>query len=239
MDILIADDHPVIREGLKDIIESHAGMAVVAQAKDAHQALELARRVHWDVAVIDYSMPGMSGSDLVKQIKRCHPGRPVLIVSVHREAEQGVEALQAGAAGYLNKESAVDQLLCAIAKVVAGGRYISPVLAERLADQFARGSERPLHENLSDRELLVMPLLASGRSIKDISEELKLSSSTISTYRSRIFRKLCLVRKTDLVRYAIRHQIIDDTPAPDAEWTSRVSPLFRGASAESTLPPSR
>ncbi len=216
MNILIADDHPVIREGLKDIIESDSAMTVVAQARDAHQALELARRIAWDVAVVDYSMPGPSGVELVKDMKRCHPGRPVLVLSVYPEEVQGIQVLKAGASGYLSKESASEQLVFAITKVAAGGKYISPQLAERLAGELARHAERPAHETLSEQEHRVMPLLTSGKTIKEISEEFHLSPSTISTYRARIFRKLGVAHGADLVRYAIRNQILSELPPPAA-----------------------
>ena len=213
MRILIADDHPVIREGLKNIIESHEAMTVVGEAKDADQALELASRLNWDVAVVDYSMPGRAGADLVKEIKRCHPGRPVLVLSVHPEEIQGVQVLKAGASGYLNKEGAAEELIIAIKKVASGGKYVGPKLAERLVDDLALNAERPVHEMLSDRECRVMPLLASGKKIKEISEELYLHPSTISTYRARILRKLGLERNSDLIRYAIKHRMIrDDAP---------------------------
>ncbi len=206
MKVLIADDHPVIREGVTQIIESQADMKVVAQAKDADQVVEAARRADWEVAVVDYSMPGADGSELIRRLKADYPRRPVVVLSVHPEEIQGLEAIKAGASGYVNKESAADELVLAIRKVACGGKYIGPKLAERIAIEFAQGRTRAVDERLSNREFFVMPLLATGRTIKEISEELSLSPNTISTYRLRIFRKLGLRNNSELVRYVIRSQ---------------------------------
>ncbi len=211
MEILVADDHPVVRSGLKEIIESRAGMSVVAEARDADEAIELARRVSWDVAVVDYSMPGCkAGVELVKELKRQHPTRPVLVLSMHPENPHGIRSIKAGASGYLNKQSAVDELVTAISKVAAGGRYITPKLGEELANDLMDVAGRPAHETLSDRERKVMRYLAYGTSIKDIGKALFLSPSAVSTYRGRVLRKLKIANNTELVRYTLEHAMVDE-----------------------------
>lgn len=207
MNILIADDHPVVRQGLKQMLTTDS-MTVVGEAKDGHEALHLARTLEWDVAVLDYSMPGRSGLEVLSELKREFPDRPVLILSMHPEELHARRVLKTGAAGYMNKESAGEELAAAIRKVSNGGKYVSASLAEKLAMELAPDTEKPLHEILSDREYRVMWLLASGKPIKQIARELFLSPSTISTYRARILTKLNLGTNADLVRYASQHQII-------------------------------
>lgn len=209
MKVLIADDHPVVRHGLKQILALDPGVVVVGEAKNGNEALELARRLEWDVAILDYSMPGRSGLELIKEIKREHPKRPVLILSMHPEELHATRVLKAGGAGYINKESVSEELMAAISKVVGGGKYVSPALAERLAVELAPDTQKPLHETLSDREYRVMWLLASGKPIKQIAKELFLSPSTVSTYRARILLKLQLANNAQLVQYAIRHRLAE------------------------------
>ncbi len=207
--ILIADDHPVVREGLKQILASDPEMMMVGDSKDGNEALELARRLEWDVAVLDYAMPGRTGLDVLKEIKRDYPERPVLILSIYPEDLHATRVLRAGGAGYLNKESAGADLVNAIRKVMRGGKYVSPSLAEKLAFELAPNALKPLHEKLSDREYRVMWLLASGKHINEIAAELFLSPSTVSTYRARILRKLGLTTNADLVHYAIKNHLIE------------------------------
>lgn len=209
MRILIADDHPVVRQGLKQILTAEPDFSVVGEAKDGNEALQLARTLEWDVAVLDYAMPGRNGIDLLKEIKREFPARPVLILSMYPEELHATRVLKAGGAGFLNKETAGDELTAAIRKVAHGGRYVSPSLAEKIAVDLGHDSSRPLHESLSDREYRVLWLLASGRPINDIAAELFLSPSTISTYRARVLKKLGLATNADLVQYAIKHRIIE------------------------------
>jgi len=209
MRVLIADDHPVVRHGLKQILASESNLSVVGEAKNGNEALEMARQLDWDVAVVDYSMPGMSGLELLKEFKREHPNRPVLILSMYPEEVHATRVLKAGAAGYLNKASACEELAHAIRKIAGGGKYISPSLAEKMVFELGPDARKPLHEELSDREYRVMWLLASGKQVKQIAKEMFLSASTISTYRSRIFRKLQLTSNAGLVRYAIKHQLMD------------------------------
>ena len=208
MKVLIADDHPVVRHGLKQILALDPGLELVGEAKNGNEALDLARRLQWDVAVLDYSMPGKSGLDLIKELKSEYPQRPVLVLSMHPEELHATRVLKAGGAGYVNKESASEELTAAIRKVFAGGKYVSPALAERLAFELAPGAQKPLHETLSDREYRVMWLLASGKQVHQISKEMGISPSTVSTYRTRILKKLRLTTNAELVRYAISHKLV-------------------------------
>ena len=208
MRILIADDHPVVRRGLRDIVANEPDMTVVGEAQNGDEAIEMARKLGWDVAVLDYSMPGCSGADLVKEVKRHHPERPVLVLSVLPEEVHAGQVLKAGGAGYINKASANEDLTSAIRKVVSGGKYVSAAFAERLATELAEGGDKPPHNLLSDREYRVMWLIASGKQINEIAEEMSLSPSTISTYRARILRKLELSNNAALVRYAVKYRLI-------------------------------
>ena len=206
--VLIADDHPVVRRGLRDIVSSEDDMTVVGEAKTGDEALELARKLEWDVAVLDFSMPGCSGADLVRELNLRHPERPVLVLSILPEDVHAGQVFKAGGAGYINKASANEDLTGAIRKVVNGGKYVSAAFAEKLATELADGSQRPPHDLLSDREYRVMWLIASGKQITEIAAEMSLSPSTISTYRARILRKLQLSSNAALVRYAIRYRLI-------------------------------
>ncbi|HKA39259.1 MAG TPA: response regulator transcription factor [Burkholderiales bacterium] len=209
MKVLIADDHPVVRHGLKQILATDSDMTVVGEAKNGNEALELARRLEWDVAVLDYSMPGRSGLELLAEMKREFPQRPVLVLSMHPEELHARRVLKAGGAGYMNKESAGEELAAAIRKVVTGGKYVSAALAERLAVELAPEAQKPPHETLSDREYRVMWMLASGKPINRIAKEMFLSPSTVSTYRVRILRKLGLSSNAELVQYAVKHQLVE------------------------------
>jgi len=209
MRILIADDHPLVRQGLKQLLAAEPDMAVVGEAKNADETLELARSLEWDVLILDYSMPGGNGLVVLKEIKRSYPRRPVLILSMHPEDSIAISVLRAGAAGYINKECASEELTVAIRKAVSGGKYVSTSLAEKLALELEDGTRARPHESLSDREYRVMWMLASGKSITHIAEELFLSPNTISTYRIRILKKLKLEHNADLVRYAIKHRLME------------------------------
>jgi DNA-binding NarL/FixJ family response regulator len=209
MKILIADDHPVVRHGLKKILATDAELTVVGEAKNCQEAADLARKIEWDVAILDYSMPGRSGIDLLKEIKLQHPERPVLVLSMYPEELHATRVLKAGGAGYMNKDSAGEELIAAIRKIRKGGKYISPTLADKLAADLTIGDDKPLHESLSDREYRVMWLLASGKAISQIAEEMFLSPSTISTYRSRVLKKLNVANNAALVQYAIKNQLLE------------------------------
>jgi two-component system, NarL family, invasion response regulator UvrY len=209
MNILIADDHTVVRQGLKQILAAEPDMSVVGEAKNFGETLEAVRNVDWDVLILDYSMPGGNGLQVLKEIKHAYPARPVLILSMHPEDAIAISALRAGAAGYINKECASEELTVAIRKAVSGKKYVSTSLAEKLALELEAGSEGLPHESLSDREYRVMWMIASGKSISNIAEELILSPNTVSTYRIRILKKLKLDSNTDLVRYAMKHGLVE------------------------------
>jgi DNA-binding NarL/FixJ family response regulator len=208
MRILIADDHPVVRQGVKQIIESEPGFAVAAEATNGEEAMSLAREVDWDLAVLDYAMPGRCGLELIGDFRREFPERSVLVLSMYEEDVHAAAVLTAGGSGWVSKESAPQELATAIKRVAAGGRYVSEGLAESLAAGLNSDFHRAPHEKLSDREYRVMWLLASGNPINDIARELQLHPSTVSTYRSRVLSKLGLATNADLVRYAIRQQLI-------------------------------
>lgn len=207
--IVIADDHSVVRQGLKQILAAEPDMLVVGEAKDFNETLEVVRDVAWDVLILDYSMPGGNGLQVLKKIKHSYPRRPVLILSMHPEDQIAISALRAGAAGYISKESASEELTVAIRKAISGKKYVSATLAEKMAVELEEGSEGLPHESLSDREYRVMWLLASGKSITHIAEELALSPNTVSTYRIRILKKLKLENNADLVRYAVKHGLTE------------------------------
>jgi two-component system, NarL family, invasion response regulator UvrY len=209
MNILIADDHTVVRQGLKQILAAEPDMSVVGEAKNFGETLEAVRNVDWDVLILDYSMPGGNGLQILKEIKHAYPARPVLILSMHPEDAIAISALRAGAAGYINKECASEELTVAIRKAISGKKYVSASLAEKLALELEAGSEGLPHESLSDREYRVMWMIASGKSISNIAEELILSPNTVSTYRIRILKKLKLDSNTDLVRYAMKHGLVE------------------------------
>jgi len=209
MRILIADDHPIVRHGLKQVLASDPDLVVVGEATNGDEALELARTLEWDLAILDFSMPGRSGFDLLDDMKREFPGRPVLILSIHAEQLHAARVLKAGGAGYITKESAPQELTKAVRKLAGGGKYVSPALAELLASELASDAGRQLHERLSDREYRVMWLLATGKQINEIAKEMVLRPSTVSTYRTRILRKLGLRNNAELVHYAVRQRLVE------------------------------
>jgi DNA-binding NarL/FixJ family response regulator len=207
--ILIADDHPVVRKGLKDIIQATPDMTVSGEASDGQEVLENVRKIDFDVVVLDIAMPGRSGLDILKELKSGKPELPVLILSIHPEEQYAVRVLKAGASGYLTKDSAPDELITAIRKVSGGKKYISASLAEKLAYDLEIGAEKPLHETLSDREYDVMCRIASGKTVKEIAEQLYLSVKTISTYRARILEKMRMKNNAELTHYAIKHELVE------------------------------
>ncbi len=207
--VLVADDHAVVREGIKRIIAETADMVVAGEAVNGWEVLEKARGGDYDVVVLDISMPGKNGMEILKELKRECPGVPVLILSMHSEEQYALRALRAGASGYVTKESAPDELIEALEKVLRGSKYITPTLAERLVLDIGVGSEESLHEKLSDRESQVLCLLAEGKTINQIGQELCLSAKTISTYRSRIMQKMAMKTNAQLIRYAIKQGLVD------------------------------
>ncbi len=209
MKILIADDHPVVRQGLRQMLAAETDLTVVGEAKNGNEVVELSRRIAWDVAVLDYNMPGRSGLELVKDLRHRFPGRAVLILSMYPEDRYAVRALKAGAAGYVTKDSAPEELVNAIRKVAKGGKYVSPALAERLASALESGGGKLLHEALSDREYQVMWMIASGKTVRQIADSLCLSPNTVSTHRTRILRKMQMKNNAELMHYAMLHKLVD------------------------------
>jgi two-component system invasion response regulator UvrY len=206
---LIADDHAVVRRGLRQIILEEIPGSEVGEAQNAAEALNLVRKETWDAAILDISMPGGSGLDLIKDVRLLSPRLPLLVLSMYPEDQFAVRVLKAGANGYLTKESASDQLIVALHKVISGGTYVSPSLAESLVFGLRVDSSRPPHELLSDREFQVMRMLASGETPTKVAEELFLSVKTVSTYRTRILEKLQLKTSAELTRYAIDNNLVD------------------------------
>jgi two-component system invasion response regulator UvrY len=204
--ILIADDHPIVRKGLKQILSDESDIAAVVEAQNSGEVLELVTQQHWDAVVLDITMPGRSGLEILSELKRVNPKLPVLILSIYPEDQFGVRALKAGADGYMNKESAPDELVNAIRKIIGGGRYVSPTLAEKLA--FVVGSKTASRDNLSLREHQVMLMLVSGKTLSEIAEEISLSVKTVSTYRTRILEKLNLKNNSELILYAVKNGLV-------------------------------
>jgi DNA-binding NarL/FixJ family response regulator len=207
--VLVADDHAVVRRGLRQMLAETGDIEVAAEAATAAEALELVRRERFDVAVTDLSLPGRGGLDLLRDLKSERPDLPVLILSVHPEDQYAVRALKAGAAGYLTKESPPEILVEAVRRAAAGGRYVTPGVAERLAQHVDTAREREPHEGLSDREHQVFRLLAGGRTVSQIGDELNLSVKTVSTYRARILEKMGLDNNAQLMQYAFRRGLIE------------------------------
>jgi DNA-binding NarL/FixJ family response regulator len=206
--VLVADDHAVVRRGLLQILEEAPDMVTAGEAGSGREVLRAIREQHYDVLVLDIAMPQGDGLDVLRQLQTLKPDLPVLILSMYPERQYALRALMAGAAGYMTKESAPDELTAAIRQVAQGKRYITPSLAETLADRLAEPTKGELHESLSNREFQVMRLLATGRTISDIAQELSLSTKTISTYRARILEKLKLESTADIIRYAIERGLV-------------------------------
>ena len=213
--VVIADDHQILREGLTQLLQAAGDLQVIAEAADGHQALELVRTRDFDVLLLDMSMPGKSGVDLIRQVKSERPRLRILVLSMHEEHQYAVRAIRAGASGYLTKESAAGELVAAIRKVAGGRAFISAEVAERLAHEAMPHSEGPPHTTLSDREFQVFRLLVNGRSVTDIAEALHLSSKTVSTHKARLMEKLGIENNADLVHYAVKHRLRDDPNRPD------------------------
>ncbi len=208
MKVLIVDDHAIVRRGMISLLQEHFKGVVIGEAGDAREGLEVMRSDEWDVAVVDISMPGRSGLELIQDIKRDRPALPILVVSSQSEEDYALRALKSGAAGFVSKQSASDILVSAVERVYSGRRFISAALAERLAGALAGDSPATSHESLSNRELQVLQLIASGKTIKEISSDLALSEKTVATYRSRISEKMGLSTNVDLTRYAMQNGLV-------------------------------
>jgi two-component system invasion response regulator UvrY len=205
--VLIIDDHALLRDGLKRLIAQHFRSVRIGEAGDGATGISMAEKEEWDVVILDISLPGQSGVEVLKQIKTLRPAAKILILTMHPESQYAVRVLKAGASGYLTKETAGQEMVGAINKVLAGGKYVSSTLAERLASSLGVPDKAP-HELLSDREYQVMRMLAMGKTVKEISYELKLSVKTISTYRTRIMEKFNFKTTADVVRYALEEKLI-------------------------------
>jgi two-component system, NarL family, invasion response regulator UvrY len=209
MKILIADDHEVLRRGLKDILAEEFGDLRVGEARNAQETLEAGRKQAWDIVLLDIKMPGRSGLEVLEELKKLHPKTPVLMVSAFPEADYALRAFKLGASGYVSKEGASDELLAAVRKALAGGRYVTPALAEKLAATLSGETAVAPHETLSNRELEVLRLIAAGKTLKEAAAELNLSEKTIGTYRLRLSKKMGLSSNVELARYALQHHLAD------------------------------
>jgi two-component system invasion response regulator UvrY len=207
--MIIADDHPIVRAGMKQIISEASDMVVADEASDGHKLLNKIRKENFDVVILDLTMPHMDGLDVLKQLRIEKPKLPVIILSIHPESQYALRVLKAGASGYVTKTSAPDELINAIRKVCRGGKYISPSIAEKLALQLDTHFKEMPHEALSDREYQVLCMLASGKTVTEIADELSLSAKTVSTYRSRILEKMDMKNNAELIHYAVQNKLVD------------------------------
>jgi DNA-binding NarL/FixJ family response regulator len=214
--IVVADDHTIVREGLKQLLSVTPDLSVVGEAKNGHEVLERVRALDFDVLLLDMSMPGKSGIELIKQVRAEKPKLRVLVLSMHEEEQYAVRAIKAGASGYLTKESATVQLVSAIRKVASGGAFITESVAQQLALGAMPQSDGPPHGVLSDREFQVFRELVSGKTVSDIAAELNLSVKTVSTHKARIMQKMNMSNPAELIRYAIHHRLVDDPDAGSA-----------------------
>lgn len=212
--VLLADDHAVVRAGLREILADTGDIRVAGEATNGQEALARVREQEFDVAVLDMSMPGRNGIELIKLVKAEKPGIRILVLSMHSEAQYAVRAIRAGASGYLGKESAADELVAAIRRIAGGGAYVSPETAERLALDAGRASNAPPHTLLSDREYQVFQLIANGATVGEIARQLSLSVKTVSTHKTRILEKMGLANQAELIRYALEHKLLDGPGGP-------------------------
>lgn len=209
MRILIADDQAIVRDGVKKILGEQPGEATYGEARTAQEALRLVREENWDIVVLDISLGGRSGLEVLKELKQIRPKLPVLILTMYSEEHYAYRAFKAGAAGYITKDISRAELVKAINKVINGGRYVSLAFAEKMVFDIEKGTDRPPHEALSDREFEVMSLIALGKTVNEIAEMLSLSDKTISTYRARILKKMGMNTNAELTRYAIKNKLVD------------------------------
>ena len=207
--VVIADDHQILREGLKQLLQAAGDLEVVGEAGDGFEVLDRVRRDEFDVLLLDMSMPGKSGVELIKQVKSEKPKLRILVLSMHEEQQYAVRAIRAGASGYLTKESASRQLVDAIRKIAAGGAFISAEVAQQLALGAMPGAQGPLHAALSDREYQVFMLIAEGKSVSDIAAQLNLSVKTVSTHKANVLQKMNMTTTGELIRYAIANKLVE------------------------------
>jgi len=209
MRILIADDHPIFRAGLKEILGKEKEAKLIGEASNGNEALALVRKQRWDVVVLDITMPGKDGLEVLQELRRERPELPVLVLSAHPEDQLALRLLKAGAAGYLTKDKAPEVLFTAVMKVLRGEKYISESLAEKVALDVVSGATRSVHEALSQREYQVLCMIAAGKTIKEIAKELFLSVRTVSTYRARVLEKLKMKTNAELIRYALQNNLVN------------------------------
>ena len=209
LQILVADDHPVVRQGIMRIIEDTQDMKVTGEAENGLDVLRQIKEKDFDLIVLDISMPGSDGLEVIREVRKLKPHVPVLILTIHPEKYYGMRMLQAGASGYLTKQNAPYELIEAIRKVSQGGMYISPSLAELLVTSKKTGIGRPSHETLSDREYQVMYMIASGKKVKDIADELSISVKTIHVHRRHILEKMCMSSNAEIIHYAIQNGLLE------------------------------
>jgi len=207
--ILIADDHAIVREGLKQIVAEEKDIIVAGEAENSEELMELLGKGKWNLVVLDINMPGKSGLEALKDIKIQYPDLPVLILSMFSEDQYGIRAIKAGASGYLKKASAPTELVIAIRKIVSGGKYINPSLAEKLAEKFGETNKELLHDKLSDREYQIMCNIALGKSTEEIAQELSISINTVYTYRNRILEKMSMKSNVELTQYVLQNKLVE------------------------------
>ncbi len=212
--VLIIDDHPLVRRGLMETIQEEFSNAIIGQASDSQSGIESVWRENWEVVLLDIAMPGRSGLDILKEIKQERPKMPVLILSTYSEDQFAIRALKSGADGYLTKDVLGQELVAAIKRVLAGGKYIRASLAEKLASYLDVDASKPLHHTLSDREYQVMRMIACGQTPKEIASELSLSIKTVSTFRSRVLKKMMMKNNAELMRYAMENGLVDTQGTP-------------------------
>ena len=206
--VLIADDHPVVRQGVKQILAEELQLKQFGEARNAREVLENVSKKQWDILILDINLPDMNGLEILRQLKKVHPDLPVLVLTVFDEDQIAIRVLKAGAAGFVTKETMPNELISAVKKIHSGGKYVSPSLAEKLVFNIYAEDEKPVHHKLSNREYQVICLIAARKSVKQIAEELYLSIQTIRTYRTRILEKMEMNTDAELIHYAIQHGLI-------------------------------
>jgi DNA-binding NarL/FixJ family response regulator len=209
--VVIADDHTIVREGLKQVLSAASDLTIVGEAQNGQEVLQRVREQDFEVLLLDMSMPGKSGIELIKQVRAEKPRLRIMVLSMHQEPQYAVRAIKAGASGYLTKESASAQLVSAIRKVAGGGAFITDAVAEQLALGAMPQTDGPPHHLLSDREFQVFRLLVAGRTVSEIAEQLNLSVKTVSTHKARIMQKMNMSNPAELIRYAIQHGLTEDS----------------------------
>jgi DNA-binding NarL/FixJ family response regulator len=207
--VLIADDHEIVRHGLRDILTTRLGKVAVSEAKDGGEAINLLIKKDWDLVLLDINMPGRNGLEVLEESRRLRPNTPVLVLTAYPEEQFAIRSFKLGASGYLTKQSVSDELVTAVQRILAGGKYVTASLAERLASRLGDTGGQAPHEALSNRELQVLRLIAVGKSMKDVADELALSEKTVATYRTRISEKAGLKTNVEIARYALKHGLVE------------------------------